>query len=436
MLGILVSLVIMILSLAYNNSITNTMAAIVNDQISCAYNQITDIDPHKDAAMLEEIAAEKYVAGLRLTYLCDIRAMIASPDSRGDKYLFTIGDTSLITDGKEYPGTNDYTYDFPYEGDIPVSKNLLYVPFDVEALVMPYNRLFSDTELLEYSRKYGGSPLIGNAITGNKEIIISEYMLGKYGFTPEQARERIGRKIAIRVTDGENSKVLFDGYTLVGILKTDFFRITSRSCSAQIITAYSAALAGAEEDPEAGVSRFTATVNSSNYSDAIHVNDSLRGCDKPVSLSSSAAVYADTEMQETLYNKIILLVAVLLIFAVIVYIYSIQTYYFRMRRAYIGLERAVGMKSGRVFLVFLCEFLLMGSAAFLLSVPCSLGLIAALRTFLDQIIGYGISITERDYIPAVILGGAFVISVSLLLSCFIFRKAKKDSILDCLADTL
>lgn len=437
MLGLLVSLVIMICCLAYNNSIANTMASITDSKISLACNVITDIDPHKDAALLDEIAAEKDVAGLQITYLCDIGRMIASPGSKSEKFLFTIGDTSLIAAGNEYPGTNDYTFDFPYEGTAPVSKSLLYVPFHVEALVMPYGRLFSDTELREYGRKYGGgSPLIGNEITGDKEIIISEYMMSKYGFTREQAKERIGQKIAIRVTDGKDSKVLFDGYTLVGILKTDFFRISSRSCSAQIFVPYSDALAAAQEDAEAGVNRFTTIVHSSNYSDAIRVNDSLKRYDKSVMLSSSAAVYADTEMQQTLYNKIILLVAALLIFAVIVYIYSIQTYYFYMRRSYIGLERAVGMRPARVFLVFLCEFVLMSSSAFVLSVPCSLGLITVLRAFLTQIIGYGISITARDFLPAAILGGVFVLLVSLLLSFLIFRKAKRDSILECLADTL
>jgi len=436
-LGLLVSLVILIVSLAYNHSITNTMAAIVNDKISCAYNVITDIDPRRDAAMLKEIAAEKQVDGIRITYLCDIGQMITSPGSKSDTFPFTIDDTSLIAAGEEYTGTNDYTFDFPYESAVPVSKTLLYVPFDVEALVMPYNKLFSDTEFREYSRKYGGgSPLIGDEITSDKEIIISEYMLSKYGFTPDQAKAMIGQKIAIRVTDGKESKVLFDGYTLVGVLKTDFFRISSRIYSPQFIVAYSDALAAAQDEKNEYADLFTTTVHSSDYSGAIRVNEELKGYDKNVWLSSTAAVYADTEMQQTLYNKIILLVAALLIFAVIVYIYSIQTYYFRMRRAYIGLERAVGMKPGHVFLVFLCEFVLMSSAAFILSVPCSLGLIAALRAFLTQITVYGISITAQDFIPAAIEGGVFVLSVSLLLSFLVFRKAGRESILDCLSETL
>lgn len=437
MLGLLVSIVIFICSVTYHYSITNMMADIINEKISCAYNRITDIDPQKDAALLNEIVKDKYVDGIQITYSCDIGQMIAPPGSISSCYSIPIDDTSLISAGKEYPGSNDYTYDFPYENTFGLAKDALSVPFEAEALVLPYGKLFSDTELGEYSRKYGsGSPLIGSEISNYKEIIISEYMLGKYGFTPEKAQEMIGQKISIRVTDGKESKLLFDGYTLVGILKTDFFRISSQKYSAQFIVPFSDALFTAQEGRKAEVNRFTTIVQSSDYSDAIRANGSLKSYGKSVSLSPEAAVYVDTEMQQMLYNKIILLVAALLIVAVVVYIYSIQTYYFHMRRSYIGLERAVGMKSGRVFLVFLCEFILMSSGSFALSLPFSLGLMEALRVSLNEVIGYSMSFGVRDFLPAVVFGGIFVISVSLFLSYLVFRRAGRDSILDCLADTL
>jgi len=431
-LSLLVSLIVVILSLAYNHSITDTMAFIVNDKISGANNEISDIDPKKDADILEEIAANPSVDSLRISYLCDIGNMV----DKSSVLYFTLDDTSLVAAGKGYPGVNDYTYDFPYESPESLDCVFFFVPFNVEALVLSNSKMISDTELLEYSRKYGGSPLIGREITGDKEIVLSEYILSKYGFTPEQARELIGQKISFKVDNGEEDKLLFDNYTLVGILKTDFFRITSRRFSAQIIVSFSDALFAAGEDRETDGNRFTTTVYSSDYSDAIRANKDLREYGKSVFLTETAALYEDTEMQQTLYNKIILLVAALLIFAAVVYMYSIQAYYFHMRRSFIGLERAVGMKRGGVFMVFLCEFVLMSSVAFIISVPCSLGLIAALRALLTQIMGYSISITFRDFLPAVVSGGVFVTSVTLLFSYLGYRKGKRESILDCLSDTL
>ena len=110
-LGLLVSLVVVILSLAYNHSITDTMAFIVNDKISGAHNEISDIDPQKDADILEEIAANPSVDSLRISYLCDIANMV----DKSSVLYFTLDDTSLVAAGKGYPGVNDYTYDFPYE---------------------------------------------------------------------------------------------------------------------------------------------------------------------------------------------------------------------------------------------------------------------------------------------------------------------------------
>lgn len=434
MLGLLVSLVIIICSLAYNNSITSTMDKITNDKISCAYNEMSEVNPQSDGALLDTISDNAFVDSLQITYYCDLHEMISA---QGDQYSFTLDNTFLITAGNEYPGTNDFTYDFPYESTLSISKDALSIPFEVDALVLSYSQMISDAELSEYSQKFSSeNPLIGNELRNEKEIIISEYMLSKYGFTLEQAEKLIGQEISIKINDGEKNKPLFDEYTLVGIIRSDFFRISSRKYSPHFIVPFSDTLFTAQGGQEMDTLRFTTIINSSSYSDAIRANESLLHYGKAISLSSTAAIYADTEMQQILYNKIILLVAVMLVFAVIVFVYSIVSYYFKMRIFYIGLERAVGMKSSQVFSVFLCEFLMMSTVSLAISLPLSFTLVAALRAFLLQTMGYSMTVSLQDFGSAAIVGGIFVVIVSLLISYVEFLKTRRKSIIESLMDNL
>jgi ABC-type antimicrobial peptide transport system permease subunit len=355
--------------------------------------------------------------------------------AQGDQYIFTLDNTTLITSYIEYPGINDFTYDFPYDDTISISEEAFSVPFEVNALVLSYSQMISDAELSEYSQKFGSeNPLIGNELRNDKEIIISEYMLSKYGFTLEQAENLIGQKISIEMSDGEENKPLFDEYTLVGIIRSDFFRISSRKYSPHFIVPFSDTLFTAQGGQDVDTLSFTTIVNSLSYSDAIRANESLLQYGKSISLSSTAAIYADTEMQQILYNKIILLVAVLLVFAVIVFVYSIVSYYFKMRNSYIGLQRAVGMKSGQVFSVFLCEFLMMSTISLAISLPSSFALMAALRAFILQTLGYSMTVSLKDLGSAALMGGIFVIIVSLLISYVEFLKTKKMSIIESLMD--
>lgn len=434
MLGLMVSLVIIICSLAYNNSITNTMEKITNDKISCAYNEMSGVNPQIDGALLDTISDNPFVDSMQITYSCDLHEMISA---QGDQYSFTLDNTILIVAGKEYSGTNDFTYDFPYESTLSISKDALSIPFEVDALVLSYSQMISDTELSEYSQKYSkGSPLIGNELSNDKEIIISEYMLSKYGFTSEQAEKLIGQKISIEIYDGKENKLLFDEYTLVGMLRSDFFRISSRKYSPHFIVPFSDTLFTVQGGQDVNAPGYTTIVNSSGYSEAIRANESLLHYGKSISLSPVAAIYADTEMQQILYNKIILLIAALLVFAVIVFVYSIVSYYFKMRNAYIGLERAVGMKSGQIFCIFLCEFLMMSTTSLALSLPLSFGLMAALRAFILQTLGYSMTVSLADLRSAALIGGIFVMIVSLLISYLEFLRSKRKSIIESLMDKL
>lgn len=92
------------------------------------------------------------------------------------------------------------------------------------------------------------------------------------------------------------------------------------------------------------------------------------------------------------------------------------------------------MRSGKVFSVFIMEFLICGIVSLIVAVPIAYFIITGLMEFMKGYIGGAVTVLASDFMVGVIFGIVFVLVLSLIFAVIQFFKVQRQNIVSVIAE--
>ncbi|MGN0536362.1 MAG: ABC transporter permease [Acutalibacteraceae bacterium] len=435
-LSMLLALCMVISAFTYNNAIASSLDSKVSGKSSNMYFSYSTEQPlYSDIDNLSKVKALNGMTDIKIEKIFGWFDIIERCFGEGSGYAFEMSDfgienATLVVDGKKHQGVNDHSY-----GQFCTEEELENGFFD-DSVFFSMSQLYIDkgyvqfakAETNEYYQKHTEDFLIGSEMKNDNDIIMSEYILSKFGFSLEDAQKLIGKKITLKFTlQGQTFDIVKD-YTLCGILRTDFYDVEEFRTENHIFIPLN-------KDSVSQYYAFEQQIFFDSFSSAYKAYKTLSQDETVwVTASESLSIYSEIEKQQTLYTRIVLLVLILIVFAVLVFMISSIQYYFNKRLRFILLERAIGMRSGKVFSVFIMEFLICGIVSLIVTVPISYFMITELMNFMQGYIGGAVTIFAGDFMVGVMFGIVFVLVLSLIFTVIQFFKVQKQNIVSVIAE--
>ena len=303
---------------SYQNSVFSQINHIISKSVSDCYIE-TDYPLNK--ADYPAIKEEKIFSGL----------------FTGD---LNIENISLISDGKEYVGINDFSYDFEFEYSSTASKSLYSVPFKIDA----YNTdgvIFSEFDKREFYDMFPENELVlaGDLDLDKNKIIMSDYILDRFGINRDDA---VGREISIK--NNETGELYCENLRLSGVINSKFFYTSANKNRAHIIISKDNLISGFSEpayryycdDYKTTVELARQTKSRYNY---------------------ALEMFSSAEMQKSIVEDVLSVIIIVLLVALIVWVITVLFFYYRQQRAYWKILWSLGMKIGNSFIISLCELI-------------------------------------------------------------------------------
>lgn len=158
-----------------------------------------------------------------------------------DDWLFAnMKYVTLQCENRTFQGINDYSYDFDKDSETEYRESQYTVPFYL--CVAKSGMWLGNNDLAEYRQTYSdyyeNGIVLGKSTPGQGELVISDYMLAKFGIEEDEFSSLIGKEISISC-DG---MTLFENRKLVGIVDNRLFYLDGLKGMPQVI------LGGADEE--------------------------------------------------------------------------------------------------------------------------------------------------------------------------------------------
>ena len=300
---------------------------------------------------------------------------------------------SLTVNGAVYQGINDYSYNF----DSLSEEEKVTIPFEIGAV---YSQdVFTANELEEFAYRYDNEEymLCGTDVINDNEIIISDYMLEKLGYTdlPENI---LGKTITLSI----EGKPVVESYKLVGVINSNIFYCENLHLSPQIYIR-----GNNQVTKDYGLDSAQATLPIRGYENIYDVFTALDDCGIQIDFFSydRAKYYYNLTSIKTVVERVLLIFEVLVFLAILLNTYNIFVHAAVSRRENYGMMKAVGVTRPRLYLIAFFETLFTSVVATIAAEALSVAILEAMNGILESIIGIGmeVSLTEHLIIGAVSL---------------------------------
>ncbi|MBQ8515406.1 MAG: FtsX-like permease family protein [Ruminococcus sp.] len=355
--------------LTYVLSLHTSMEVLVKQKMSLCQNAV--IADSETAEMLIRSSGE-YTAVSEL----NLRQMAGeSIDEIRQIYLSS---SSLEWNGIHYEGINDFTYDFDAEG--AVSESAYAVPFRIDVLVSG-STLLAGAEQEEFQQKFDkeASWLTGRLPQNPGELLMSDYMLEKYGISKEKQSSLIGETVSLYLKD----ICILENYTLCGIADADIFYLHGKERCAQIYVTETAELS-AFHVPSYIVRLFAEDFSAASVQRTELLKD---GCDL---LSNEAiTLFTTISMQQVLIGHTSAAVCAAVLLAMSVALFSMLQNYVQQKSGYYRMLQCMGLRAKQLCRLFFAELLL-------LSVPSLLSGLILSQFLADYILQIASQLQEHS----------------------------------------
>lgn len=289
-----------------------------------------------------------------------------------------------------YEGNNDYSYDFE---NYKLSDGRQSVPFKI-VLVLS-DSYFSPKEIEEYyyqnDNTYKEALICGTNTINDKELLISDYYLEKFGIEPDDYKDVLGKKVSF-YCDG--NKVL-EEFTIAGIVDSRIFYDDFLLGSPQIIfrddndalTKYNCEMIYNKipvENFEELVDTYTNLIDSGNDASAMGLD--------------AAVKYSIIEKSQVVLKKILLIFGALIIGAVILNLSHVLQMDLKHKYEYYGIVLANGMRNHMLMIISYIEIAILTLIANMFSVAISAGILFFVEKLLYSYLGMELSINFSNYL--------------------------------------
>lgn len=420
--GFIIIMEIVMVSSGYGLAVNNYIIDIINNNSSGMYCYSmferfndSDMKKYKDDSKVEGIQILKNYDVYR--YCEDNNKKIAAPPLANDEISF---DAAIMKiDDQTYKGKNDFTYDFGLNNPASATRTEKIVKYRL-GVMEEDNLQFSERELSEYKNKFNKiNPfLAGEEFTGENQIILTDYMLEKFGINTDNMN-CLGKKISLFIDTEDGEFCIVDNYEIGGILDSDFFRINSRTNTPQILLS--------NANPEY-CNIFYERIFGNSFRD---ITEFYNNNDSDVMfIDEKTLEYAEVEAQRLLFNEVVLVICFVILIAVVVFVYIIIFFYFKKRTRYVCIQRAMGLGGGKIYLLIFSELLIMGIAAAIVAVPLCYGLILELNNVIRLAVSDSFLVLKNDFIMALGIAILFMLFMITMISVIEYRKTKEYTVVN------
>lgn len=271
-----------------------------------------------------------------------------------------LNSSSLEWNGVCYDGVNDFTYDFDANG--AASESAYAVPFRVDALVSG-STLLAKAEQEEFRQKFDkeSSWLTGRLPQNPDELLISDYMLQKYGFSKEAQAALIGETISLYLKD---TCVLKD-YILCGIVDADIFYLHGKERCAQIYVTETAELSAFH------VQSYLMRLFAEDFFEASAQRTELMEGGYNLLSNDTIVLFTTISMQQLLIGRTSAAVSVMVLLALSVALFAMLQNYVQQKSGYYRMLQCMGLREKQLRRLFFAELLLLAIPSLLLGLVLS-----------------------------------------------------------------
>jgi len=277
--------------------------------------------------------------------------------------------------------------------------------------------LFCGAALEEYQyRNDNRKPLlIGREPENSKEIMISDYMLRKFGVT-DNIDDIVGQTVSFYY----EAIPVFLNVIITGIVDVDYFREFGTFGSPEIWTRRDSSTMNMETE---GIYHFFTIDEFKNYAVVTDRYLDLKNVEELRSFYFSDKRYVDivepcnqVTSMKYLINRIGGLFGIMIILSLILHLYNIFTQRATDRMQFNGILRAMGLRRGGILQIGFYELMYISLVAVSIGVMCSVGLIYVLNEYVGALIMFRLELDVMDFI------GVALIALGILLLLMFFMQ--------------
>lgn len=352
-------------------------------------------------------------------------SLVNLSETEEECYGVNIEEVKCLINGKEYVGEDDYSFDFTEEKSISKreDKERFSVFFSVDAVDLE-SAMFTENMLKEYQYKFDSNMfLYGREIQGEKELVISDYMLNRFGIY-EDYDSLLNQKISFKV----NQNMVLEDYTIVGIINSDYFRVLSECDRSQVL------ISGTSDFySEFEVKELIQKVGIGTFADSEKILDSIETkYDDYYYVSSTIYMFGMIDKFQLICKRVISVFIVIIVVAMVIKLIC-NVYINRKSRAYYyGILKAMGMEEQEIIRICFYELLMILCFCMVLAVILTFLVLKALQYIIEQSVGYFIAVSIQELVAAIILTGGMVsllmIVISVVMNVDLIRKSIVDVI--------
>ena len=257
--------------------------------------------------------------------------------------------TEAVINEKRFQGENDYSYYFEREYDRRELPSKYSVPLHLA--VTATSALWTDNELTEYRFKAGrNTPLLaGTTELDEGQLVISDYILQRFGISTNRLDDLIGEHISIFC---EGTTILED-YEITGILDRNLFHVDALNDSPQIFIAESDDVC-----TQFGITDFSYRLPIDGYENTdtvLRAAEEIQSYGWDYILEYISEYYAFIAHMQTIVRKIGGLFGITILSALSLMFYQAFSRYFSDQRSWYGMLSAVGMERRNLHTIILSE---------------------------------------------------------------------------------
>lgn len=410
--------------------------ALISIGISKAYNNIlfgaasqnylyTNLSINKDGGLIADDQYKLFETATQLDYTDPtiLRAEYNLTQAAGKEQWRFVNIKYVKADinGYEVQGVNNYTYDFVNKYYSTELKSKYTVPFKIQIAQSNYGS-FLQNEKKEFDYYYPNQNIIlyGKDILNNSEneIIISDYMLGRFGIT-SNLQSLLGQKISFSI---DGTTVISD-YKIVGIINSNIFRVSSLKDNPQII------ISGSKSNySKYSVDSTTAYIPLKNFYDMDKVCNILSGNAGVFKASSLSDTYSFVSDLKIIIDKVTSVFGILVILALILNLYSIMQTSIIQRTKNYGMLKAMGMMPKQILLIALFEVANLTIIAIFLAFIFSIIFISLLNSIINVAISISIQSEMIIYFLVSLIVCSAIIALLFCLEMFMLKNIKRKPV--------
>lgn len=256
-----------------------------------------------------------------------------------------IGHASIEAGGSEYIGRSDILSGIRPEKKFWSTDVIMIGLWENDYCVFP-------TVARETFQSEDRSYLIGRLPEHEREVIISDYILGEFGIDEKEQKTLIGKPITLYLQDKEYTA--FEHYTLSGIFRASILETREKNNFADNMQQIYINL-DQETKKSYGIRGGVIRYYAADYDHLLECSERAKKVDDEITLSLYGGIYEIISKQIMAIFDIFSFIILGFVFAITVYLFCILYFFFQSNQSFMFVLRAIGMKESKLYRIVFAE---------------------------------------------------------------------------------